>query len=60
MKRIGKNIFKLFLVMLLVLPMAVKALQHYRKELGMEIQDDELKTQYSNYIQYQLTSSLSE
>ena len=39
--------------------MPTKALQHYRKELGMEIQDSELKTQYSNYIQYQLTSSLS-
>ena len=36
----------------------VKALQHYRKELGMEIQDSELQKQYSNYIQNQLTSSL--
>ncbi len=38
----------------------VKALQHYRKELGMEIQDSELQKQYSNYIQNQLASSLTE
>ncbi len=32
------------------------ALQHYRKNYGMEIQDDELKKQYSNYIQNALAS----
>lgn len=32
------------------------ALQHYRKEYGMEIQDDEVKKQYSNYIQNALAS----
>lgn len=32
------------------------ALQHYRKEYGMEIQDDEMKKQYSNYIQNALAS----
>ncbi len=34
----------------------VDALSHYRKELGMDIQDDELKTQYAYYIQNQLAS----
>lgn len=34
---------------------SVNALQHYRKQMGMEIQDDKLKTQYSNYIQNQLS-----
>ncbi|MBE6147984.1 MAG: hypothetical protein E7167_00515 [Firmicutes bacterium] len=34
----------------------VNSLTHYRKELGMEIQDDELKTQYAYYIQNQLSS----
>ena len=34
-----------------------KALQYYRKELGMEIQDSELQKQYANYIQYQLTNT---
>lgn len=29
----------------------LNALQHYRKEYKMEIQDDEMKKQYSNYIQ---------
>ena len=29
----------------------LNALQHYRKESKMEIQDDEMKKQYSNYIQ---------
>ena len=28
----------------------VNALQHYRREYGMEIQDDEINRQYSNYI----------
>lgn len=35
---------------------ALNALQHYRKKYGMEIQDDELKRQYSNYIQNALAS----
>lgn len=35
------------------------ALQHYRKEYGMEIVDSELKTQYSNYIQNALASIAS-
>lgn len=34
----------------------LNALQHYRKEHGMEIQDDEIKKQYSNYIQNALAS----
>ena len=34
-----------------------KALQYYRKELGMEVQDSELKTQYANYIQNQLMNT---
>ena len=34
----------------------VNSLTHYRKELGMEIQDDELQTQYAYYIQNQLAS----
>ena len=38
---------------------AIKALQHYRKELGMEIQDSELQRQYSNYVQNQLASALN-
>ncbi len=29
----------------------INALQHYRREHGMEIQDDEINRQYSNYIQ---------
>ena len=29
----------------------INALQHYRREYGMEIQDDEINRQYSNYIQ---------
>lgn len=29
----------------------LNALQHYRKEYGMEIQDDEINRQYSKYIQ---------
>ena len=37
---------------------SIKALQHYRKELGMEIEDSELQKQYSNYIQNQLANSL--
>jgi len=36
--------------------LVVNALSHYRKELGMEIQDDELQTQYAYYIQNQLAS----
>ena len=39
---------------------SVKALQHYRKELGMEIQDSEIKTQYANYIQNQLMATNSQ
>lgn len=38
----------------------IKALQHYRKELGMEIHDSELQKQYSNYVQNQLASSLNQ
>lgn len=34
----------------------VNSLTHYRKKLGMEIQDDELQTQYAYYIQNQLAS----
>ena len=34
----------------------LNALQHYRKEYGMEIEDDEIKKQYSNYIQNALAS----
>ena len=30
---------------------AINALQHYRREYGMEIQDSEINRQYSNYIQ---------
>ncbi|MEG1288452.1 MAG: peptidylprolyl isomerase [Bacilli bacterium] len=30
---------------------ALKALQHYRKEYGMEIQDSEIQKQYARYIQ---------
>lgn len=32
----------------------INALQHYRREYGMEIQDDEINRQYSNYIQNML------
>lgn len=34
------------------------ALQHYRKELGVEIEDSELQTQYANYIQNSLTQNM--
>ena len=34
----------------------VNSLTHYRKELGMEIQDSELQTQYAYYIQNQLAN----
>lgn len=34
--------------------LVITALQHYRKELGMKIEDDKLKTQYANYIQNSL------
>ena len=34
----------------------VNSLTHYRKKLGMEIQDSELQTQYAYYIQNQLAS----
>ena len=37
----------------------LNALQHYRKEYGMEIQDDEIRKQYSNYIQNALASIAS-
>ena len=37
----------------------INALQHYRKEYGMDIQDDEIKKQYSNYIQNMLASIAS-
>lgn len=37
----------------------INALQHYRKEYGMEIQDSEIKKQYSNYIQNALASIAS-
>lgn len=36
--------------------LVVNALTHYRKELGMEIQDSELSKQYAYYIQNQLAS----
>lgn len=32
------------------------ALQHYRKEYGMEIEDEEMQKQYSNYIQNAIAS----
>ena len=35
---------------------SVNALQHYRKQMGMEIQDSTLATQYSNYIANTLAS----
>lgn len=35
---------------------ALGAIQHYRKEYGMDIQDDEIKKLYSNNIQYLLTA----
>lgn len=35
----------------------IKALQNYRKELGMDIQDSELQKQYSNLIQNQLAAA---
>ena len=35
---------------------AVNALQHYRKEKGVKIEDDTLATQYSNYISNTLAS----
>lgn len=35
----------------------ITALQHYRKELGMEIHDTELQTQYAYYIQNQLNNA---
>ena len=37
----------------------IKALQHYRKELGMEIHDSELDKLYSNYVQNQLAGALT-
>lgn len=35
--------------------MTMQALQHYRKELGLEIVDSELKNQYAAYVQNGLT-----
>lgn len=35
---------------------SVNALQHYRKQMGMEIEDSTLATQYSNYIANTLAS----
>ena len=35
----------------------VNSLTHYRKELGMDIQDSELQTQYSYYVQNQLANA---
>lgn len=40
--------------------MNVTALQHYRKELGMEIQDTDLQTQFAYYVQNQLNSVTEE
>ena len=34
--------------------LSAKAMQHYRKKLGMEITDEELQKQYANYMQNQL------
>ena len=34
----------------------LNALQHYRKEYGIKIEDDEIKKQYSNYLQNALAS----
>ena len=39
---------------------SVNALQHYRKEKGMEIEDSTLATQYSNYISNTLASLTQE
>ncbi len=39
---------------------SVNALQHYRKEKGMEIEDSTLATQYSNYISNTLASLTEE
>jgi foldase protein PrsA len=36
---------------------SLEALQYYRKKYGMEIQDDEMKTQYAKYIQSLTLSS---
>ena len=38
----------------------INALQHYRREYGMEIQDDEINKQYSTYIQNLLLQLQSE
>ncbi len=38
----------------------MQALQHYRNELGLEIVDDDLKSQYAAYVQNGLTESNSE
>lgn len=35
--------------------LTTKALQHYRKEMGIDIQDSELKKQYANYMQNELS-----
>ena len=35
----------------------VNSLTHYRKKLGMDIQDDDLQTQYAYYVQNQLASA---
>lgn len=37
--------------------LAIDALQHYRKKLGMEIHDSELQTQFAYYVQNQLLSA---
>ena len=37
-----------------------KALQHYRKEYGLEITDKEVQTQYANYVQSTLTPATEE
>ena len=39
--------------------MSITALQYYRKEHGVEIQDSELQTQYAYYIQNQLSKTSS-
>lgn len=38
----------------------IDALEYYRKELGMEIHDDELQTQYGYYVQNQLLATEEE
>ena len=40
--------------------LSVNALQHYRKQMGVNIEDSMLATQYSNYITNTLASLTSQ